>query len=97
MTTALSPQNISNKVISIFSYQKKYNPEHANIESIKQSLINHSLNNLPNMQKKAISLIDIFGLNYQECCKALNITETQLQGYLKDGRQSLLKQLQSIL
>ena len=94
MTLLISPEHtLNNSVDSLLLFDK---PQ-ARHELDKHQTIRNSVEQLPDMQKKVISFIDILGFNYAECCQALNINEIQLKAYLKKARQSLLKQLECIL
>jgi len=94
MTLLISPEHtLNNPVDSLLVFDQP----HTHHKQDKHQIIRNSVEQLPDMQKKVISFIDIFGFNYAECCQALNINETQLKAYLKKARQSLLKQLETVL
>lgn len=91
MTLLISSEHLLNTdALLLFDAPKAHNKVN------QHQLIRNSVEQLPDMQKKVISCIDILGFSYNECCQALEISEVQLKNYLKIARQSLLNQLACI-
>ena len=61
-----------------------------------KDVINHYLDQLPEVQKTIILLRDLEGYNYKEIADILELSESQVKVYLFRGRQKMKEKIKSI-